>query len=214
MGLLDLGSSDEVLDVACGTGLVSRWFKGKVARVVGVDMTPAMFEQARPHVDELVVGVGEDLPFEDNRFGLTYSRQGIQFMDDGAAVREMVRVTRPGGAICLIHLCAYGELDKDEYFEVLRLRNPVRRNFYLRGDLERLLQDAGCEAVAVHDHISPEDVDVWSDNGAIPEANREGIRQVYRNATEAFSELHGVELADGRIVDQMLFGIAIGRVPA
>ena len=38
--------------------------------------------------------------------------------------------------------------------------------------------------------------------------------EVYRNATEAFSELHGVELADGRIVDQMLFGIAVGRVPA
>lgn len=208
--LLDPQPQHAVLDVACGTGLVSRLFTGKVARLVGVDITEAMFDQARPFVDELVVAPGEALPFADGTFDRVVCRQGIQFMRDQEAVSEMLRVLKPGGKVCLVHLIAYGPDDRDEYFEILRLRNPARRNFYLREDLIRLLSDAGATDVAVHDYVSVEDVDVWSDNGAIEESRREGIRQVYRNASPAFSQLHAVALEGGRIVDHMLFGVAVG----
>lgn len=204
----------EVLDVACGTGLVSAWFKGRVARVVGADITEAMFEQARDRLDELVVTPAESLPFADGSFDIVICRQGTQFMDDAAAIREMVRVLKPGGVACVINLCAYGAADKDEYFEILRLRNPARRNFYLREDLSALLEQAGAVDVIVHDHVSVEDVDAWSDNGAIEEARREGIRAVYRDASAAFQELHAVSTEDNtRFVDHMLFGIALGRKP-
>ena len=58
-------------------------------------------------------------------------RQGIQFMDDRAAVAEMVRVARPGRRICLIHLVAYGREDRDEYFEIL---DPVRDQTWPSGN--------------------------------------------------------------------------------
>ena len=168
-----------------------------------------MFEQARPFVDELVVTPGETLPFPDASFERVVCRQGIQFMDDQRAVSEMLRVLVPGGRVVLIHLCAYGESDRAEYFEILRLRNEARRNFYLREDLAALLTRAGAVDVAVHDYVSVEDVDVWSNTGAIEEADREAIRAVYRAASPAFAELHAVALGD-RIVDHMLFGIATG----
>ena len=201
--------TDSLLDVACGTGQVSMLFKGNVAKVTGVDITEAMFEQARPHVDALVLGAGESLPFPDASFDLVTCRQGIQFMRDGEAVREMMRVLEPGGRACLIHLCAYGEADRAEYFEILRLRNEARRNFYVREDLARLLADAGAVDVKVHDWVSVEDVDVWSNTGAITEGDREAIRAVYRHASPAFLELHAAKVGD-RIVDHMLFGVAIG----
>lgn len=204
--------TDVLLDVACGTGLVSKHFRGHVAKIVGADITEAMFAQARPFIDELVVAPGEALPFPDGSFDLVVCRQGTQFMRDAEAVREMVRVLRPGGRVALVHLCAYGPEDRDEYFEILRLRNEARRNFYLRGDLARLLQDAGARDVVVHDWVSVEDVDVWSDTGAITEEAREGIRRVYRNASPAFAALHAVQVGD-RIVDHMLFGVAIGTKP-
>jgi DNA gyrase subunit B len=204
--------TDSVLDVACGTGQVSAIFKGKVAKVTGADITEAMFEQARPHVDALVTAPGEALPFPDGTFDIVTCRQGIQFMDDQKAVREMVRVLKPGGKVCLIHLTAYGEADKAEYFEILRLRNDARKNFYLREDLARLLTNAGAKDVKVHDWVSVEDVDVWSNTGAIREEDREAIRAVYRNASPAFLELHAAKVGD-RIVDNMLFGVAIGVKP-
>ena len=200
---------DTLLDIACGTGLVAKHFKGRVARVVGVDITTAMADQARPWIDEFVESPAETLPFPDASFDLVVCRQGTQFMQDDAAVREMLRVLRPGGRVCLVHLCAYGESDRAEYFEILRLRNEARRNFYVREDLARLLTQAGSTTVAVHDWVSVEDVDVWSDTGAITEAAREGIRRVYRNASRDFARLHAVSVGD-RIVDHMLFGVALG----
>lgn len=203
--------SARVLDVACGTGLVSRVFKGRVAEIVGVDITPAMYDQARPHLDRFVEGPGEALPFDDNTFDVVTCRQGTQFMDDAAAIREMFRVLKPGGTVCVINLCAYSEADRDEYFEVLRLRNPARKNFYMREDLVRLFEQAGGRDVVVHDYVSIEDVDVWSDNKAIAESRREGIRQIYRSGSEGFKSHHAVQITDdGRIVDHMLFGVATG----
>lgn len=214
LDLLNPSSDMRVLDVACGTGLVSQWFKGRVAHVLGVDITPAMFEQAKSRLDDFRVGPGESLPVDDGQHDIIICRQGTQFMDDGAALKEMARACKSGGLVCVINLCAYGESDKEEYFEVLRQRNPVRKNFYLREDLSRLMTAAGLVDVVVHDHISHEDVDAWSDNGAIPESRREAIRTVYRNGSVPFMNLHAVSrIDDGRFVDAMLFGIAIGRKP-
>lgn len=206
-------AEDTVLDVACGTGLVSRLFSKKVRELIGVDITRAMYDQAAPYLDRFIEGPGEALPLSDQSVDLVVCRQGVQFMDDAAAVREMFRVLRPGGRVLLTHLCAYGEEDRAEYFEVLRLRNPARRNFYLRGDLAALLSGAGFEQVAVHDFVVREDVDVWSDNKAIDEGRREAIRRVYREASPAFARLHRVAVDGGTIADDMLFGLALGRRP-
>ena len=203
--------SHHMLDLACGTGLVSRAFAGKVGKLVGLDLTPAMAAQASAALDELVIGRAEAMPFEDASFDRITCRQGIQFMDAPAVAAEIFRVLKPGGRVVLIDLAAYGEDDKDEYFEVLRLRNPARRNFWIRGEVETLLSDAGFTAVHTVEHISIEDVDAWSANGAISEARREGIRDVYRNGSDAFASLHAVASEDDtRFVDHMLFTITVG----
>ncbi|RKT53835.1 class I SAM-dependent methyltransferase [Saccharothrix australiensis] len=211
--MADVGPGQRVLDIACGTGLVSRVFKRAGVDVTGVDITEGMAEQARPHLDRLVIAPAEDLPFADGEFDAVVCRQGVQFMTLPDAAREMVRVVRPGGRVVLVNLCAYDAADRDEYFEILRLRNPVRRHFFLPDDLRRLLADAGCDPVRLERHTSVEDVDAWSDNGAIEESRREAIREVYRNASPAFRALHAVREADGRFVDHMLFVVAQGVKP-
>ena len=203
-----------VLDIACGTGLISRQFHGKVKQLVGVDITEAMFHKAKDLTDALVKASAERLPFRDDAFDLALERQGIQFMEAAGAVREMARVTKPHGKLCLIQLCAYGPEDQEEYFEILRLRNPARRNFFMKDDLARLLLEAGCVDVGVRDFISEEDVDRWADNGAIADERRRKIHDIYRNASPGFNQYHAVKIADdGRIVDKMLFGIATGTIP-
>lgn len=201
---------DAILDVACGTGLVSRLFAGRGRRLVGVDITPEMAVRARDVLDELVIAPAEELPFRDGTFDIVVCRQGLQFMTLPDAVREMARVTRPGGRIVLAHLCAYGADDLDEYAEILRLRNPARRQFFRPGDVEALLVGAGCDPVRSERYVSVEDVDVWSDNGAIGEDAREAIRDRYARASPAFRARHAVDGTDGRITDRMLFVVASG----
>lgn len=202
--------ADEVLDVAVGTGLVTKFLRGRVRRITGIDINPEMAAQARPFLDELVLGSAEELQFPDGRFDLVVCRQGIQFMNLGAALPEMMRVLRPGGRVLLIDLCAYGEDDSPEYFEILRLRNPARRNFFSLGDVARLLESHGFERVRTEPYESEEDVDVWSDNGAIEEDRREAIRRVYRDASESFRKVHAVKRVDGRFIDRMLFSLTVG----
>jgi SAM-dependent methyltransferase len=205
------GPADRLLDVACGTGLVSKGFAGRVGRRVGLDITEAMAGQAAAHLDELVIAPAERMPFPDESFEIVVSRQGIQFMDLPAAIEEMFRVLAPGGRLVLVNLCAYGPHDSAEYFEILRLRNPVRRHFFLPGDVENMARTAGFRHVAGHRYVSIEDVDAWSDNGAISGDRREAIRNVYRSASAEFLNLHSVEMGEGRLVDHMLF-IAVSAI--
>ncbi len=202
---------DRMLDVACGTGLVSKAFRDAANTVIGIDLTPAMAMRSLRWLDMLLLGSAEALPFRDEAFDLTICRQGLQFMDAVLVAREMVRVTRAGGRVVLANLCAYGDEDKQEYFEILHLRNPARRGFFVPDDLRLLLHEAGCRDVQIHYHVSKEDVALWSENRAITEEQCEEILALYRNASPAFKKLHGVQYLDGgRIVDHMLFSILVG----
>ncbi len=208
-----LGASpgSRVLDVACGTGQVSRVMSERGLRVLGLDFTEAMFRQGRELTEFFVAGSGEAMPLAGDSVDAAIERQGIQFMDDQRAVSEMVRVTRPGGRVCLVQLCAFGDEDEREYFEILKLRNPARRNFYRVERLGELLENAGCSAVEIHRERSSENVEVWADNGAIQSEAQKAIEDCYRSASEPFRRLHEVELRDdGTIFDRMLFAIAIG----
>jgi SAM-dependent methyltransferase len=209
--LLELRPAYSVLDVACGTGMWARVFQPRVAQVVGVDIVPAMYRQGRPYVAHMVHAPAERLPFRDDLFDISTVRQGLQFMDDVAAVREMVRVTKPNGLVCLLQLCAYGEDDRDEFFELLRLRNPARRNFYVRKDLVALLLGAGCGEIRLSSYVSEECIDSWADNGAITSQAQEQIQALLREASGPFIQRHRLEYRDGAYYDKMVFGIAIGR---
>ena len=101
-----IGSGAVVLDLACGTGLVARHAAALVApdgRVVGADINPAMLAVARAHCPDAVEWVEapcDALPFDDASFTHVICQQGLQFFPDPAnALREVLRVLRPGGTV-------------------------------------------------------------------------------------------------------------------
>jgi ubiquinone/menaquinone biosynthesis C-methylase UbiE len=103
-----LAHGDSVIDVACGTGIVARVARerlGPEARIVGVDVAPAMLAVARtvePTIDWRV-GNAVSLPLSAaEHFTVVTCHQGLQFMPDKpAAVREMRRVLAPGGRVAI-----------------------------------------------------------------------------------------------------------------
>lgn len=94
---------DHVLDVACGTGVLTRAARdvvGPGGRVVGIDLNEGMLAVARARDAriEWMSGVAEKLPFEAASFDRVVSQFGLMFFSDrAAAAAEMVRVLRPGG---------------------------------------------------------------------------------------------------------------------
>lgn len=99
-----LGFGDCVLDVGCGTGSLSSAIARTTgaSKVVGVDPSPGFIEYARSHnVDPRVsfeVGDAQNLSFPDGFFDRCLASLIVNFIPDAAkAVREMRRVTKPGG---------------------------------------------------------------------------------------------------------------------
>jgi SAM-dependent methyltransferase len=109
-----LGEVHEALDVGCGAGHWGRTVLSLLppaATLVGVDREPRFLELAREQAGarglaerlSFVEGTAEALPFPDDRFDLvTCQMVLIHVAEVEAALREMIRVTRPGGIVAVV----------------------------------------------------------------------------------------------------------------
>ena len=101
-----VAAGHDVLDVACGTGVVAITAARKRAKVTGIDLTPQLLEQAGHNSRIAEVQVDwreadvENLPFSDGCFDVVLSQFGHIFAPRPAVtVAEMLRVLKPGGTI-------------------------------------------------------------------------------------------------------------------
>ena len=93
---------ERVLDLAAGTGTSSQPFADAGAEVVPCDFSIGMLrvgKEHRPHLP-FTAGDGTRLPFADDTFDAVTISFGLRnIVDPGAGLREMLRVTRPGGRL-------------------------------------------------------------------------------------------------------------------
>jgi demethylmenaquinone methyltransferase/2-methoxy-6-polyprenyl-1,4-benzoquinol methylase len=157
---VDPGPGQRVLDVACGTGLVTMGLARRGCAVTGLDQSAAMLDGARaklarhPELSDqvtLVSGQAERLPFADASFDALTFTYLLRYVDDRAAtMRELARVVRPGGRIGMIEfgvpgqpalralwrlhtrvgLPLLGRLVSRSWFEVGRFLGPNIEAFY------------------------------------------------------------------------------------
>jgi ubiquinone/menaquinone biosynthesis C-methylase UbiE len=101
-----ISAREEVLDVACGTGVVAVTAARQGARVRAIDLAPALLDRARHNAGiagvevDLSEGDVEALPYPDATFDVVVSQFGHMFAPrPQVAVNEMLRVLKPGGRI-------------------------------------------------------------------------------------------------------------------
>jgi ubiquinone/menaquinone biosynthesis C-methylase UbiE len=107
---LGLSTDSRVIDVGCGTGRTAVALAQMGFHVCALDHVPAMLEQARRCADQAMVselviptlGDVSALQFEDGTFTLTMALGLFPWVSDPAqALKEMLRVTKPGGYLIL-----------------------------------------------------------------------------------------------------------------
>jgi len=146
------GPDDMVLDVACGGGIVVCAFAPHVRQATGIDVTPAMLDEAQRLAAEKGLtnvewrqGDVNSLPFEDGSFTIVVTRFSVHHFPDPAAVlREMARVCAPGGRLVVVDMYASQDPAKAAEFNRLeRLRDPSHMRSLALAELISLFGEAG-----------------------------------------------------------------------
>lgn len=158
LGLAGVDPGARVLDVGCGPGMLTAELvlRQGEAQVAAVDPTPAFVAAtaaAYPEVDTQVAGA-EELPYESATFGATLAQLVVHFMTDPAlGVREMARVTVPGGRVSA---CVWAHAEEagplSGFWRAVTRTDPGADTESglvgsARGQIVALLEDAGVQEV-------------------------------------------------------------------
>jgi demethylmenaquinone methyltransferase / 2-methoxy-6-polyprenyl-1,4-benzoquinol methylase len=105
--LARVGPGSRVLDVATGTGDLALELGSRGASVTGMDFSPAMLELARAKAPGIEFEEGDalDLRYDDASFdAVTVGFGARNFADLDRGLREMARVTKPGGRVVVLEI--------------------------------------------------------------------------------------------------------------
>jgi len=164
--LAEIEEGDRALDVACGTGSLTRMIAeevGERGRVVAIDLSPQMLAVARElgtpggAAVDYQQGTADALPFDDEEFSVVTCQQGLQFFPDRpAALAEFRRVLAPGGRAA-VATWSDGGVGFNAIIDALRrhigddIAAMIAAPYVMTdpGDLRALLEAAGFSDVVV-----------------------------------------------------------------
>jgi len=183
---LGVGPGRTVLDLAAGTGKLTRALSGSGARVVAVE--PLAELRAALRADEVLDGRAESIPLADAAVDVVVVGDAWHWFEQARAADELARVLRPGGGVALVWQTPPGKRAPDWLREVYDLTAPFmgdHPNF--RDEQGRPVLDGHPEFDGLRLHVVPfvwapdaEEfvayVMSWSFMGALPKAERERLR--------------------------------------
>ena len=119
-----MGNRSNVLELACGTGILSSMLAGAGKRVAGLDLTFEYLQASRRKLHiPLAQGTAEMLPYKDGSFDAVVSSYLAKYVDMERVAEECWRVLRPGG-VAVFHDFTYPDGPMrdlwNSYFAILR----------------------------------------------------------------------------------------------
>lgn len=208
---------DTVLDVACGPGILACAFARVARHATGIDLTPAMLDQARKTQAEqglanLTWDAGDvtDLPYSDRSFDIVSCRFAFHHLPDPmAALSEMVRVCRGGGRIVVADSAP--ETSKaDAFNRVERLRDPSHTRAMPPEELAGLFVASGLRHPQVETLRLHGDLDSLLAHSFPREGDEARVRRMFADALS----LDFLDFAPSRADDKIYLSFPIAIVSA
>jgi len=220
---LELKSSHFALDVATGGGHTAVALCRRVRRAVASDLTPEMLREARELAAErgccnllFAAGDAQELPFRDGAFDRVLCRVAPHhFPDLRAAVREIVRATKPGGLVGIIDSVVPDDPALDAFLNgIERVRDPSHVRSYRIEEWVTLLTEGGLSlthvSAAWKEHPFPE----WVARTGRPPVVQRQVEEMFLSAFPRAKEYFRVRVEGGRVAaysDEK--GIFVGKKP-
>jgi ubiquinone/menaquinone biosynthesis C-methylase UbiE len=185
----EAGPDDTVLDVACGPGLLACAFARVARHATGIDMTPAMLEQARKLQKEMGLdnvtwqpGNVYSLPFPQAHFSIVSSRFAFHHLQDPlAALNEMKRVCNPGGKIVVADMSPLPEKAAALNAAEL-LRDPSHVRALPVDELRELFDEAGLTAPQITSYRMEGELEDLLARSFPNEGDAERLRKVFADS--------------------------------
>lgn len=200
------GPEDIVLDVACGPGLLACAFARVAQHATGVDMTPAMLEQARKTQQEQGLknvswqpGDVYSLPFQPAQFSVVSSRFAFHHLQEPmAALKEMKRVCKPGGRIVVADMAPLPEKSAALNAAEL-LRDPSHVRALPADELRGLFEQAGLGAPHVFGYRMEGELEDLLARSFPNEGDADRLRRIYGDSISDDALDLNTRRADGKI---------------
>ena len=199
---------DRVLDVGCGSGQLAVALAPLVAHVTGVDLTPAMLDQARAL--QAKAGVANvdwkeadslRLPVADGAFDLVISRSMFHHAANPlGTLAEMRRACAAGGRIAVLDLTP--DADKAVAFDALELlRDPSHARALPVEELRALGADLGLQEMIVRPHTAELPVEAVLATSRPPPGMLERVREFFARDAARGTNVFGMaaRLKDGAV---------------
>lgn len=215
--LAEAGPEDTSLDVACGPGLLACAFARVVRHAVGIDLTPAMLEQARKTqaaqgLKNVTWQQGDvmALPYPDAHFSIVSSRFAFHHLVDPlAALKEMKRVCKPGGRVVVADMAPAPE-KADALNAEERLRDPSHVRGMPLEELRSLFAQAGLPVLRVEMYRLEGELEDLLSRSFPNEGDADRVRKIFADSIED----DALDLATRRENDKIFYAFPVAVLAA